>query len=202
MKNQLLSAILMILSIMIIPCLNHAQSETKKLNHLWVGVDFGSSSIHVQDRDLGGKLFNGNLNYNKGIHLLSLQFGSSNYEKKIRGGTYVSIDELFIPGAGRKQPDSFLKSSFTEINLAYGIISGPSAIRFHLSTGVSIIKAKDSLSSQFNSRTNYSGFGLPVKVGTIMSIGNLGIGINYFKNLNSYSNNSGVSISLMLGVFK
>lgn len=107
--------------------------------------------------------------------------GSSNYEKKIAGGRFKGIDEIFGGGPGTKIPDQFLKSSFTQVNLTYGLISSPSTIRFFAATGLSWVNANDSISNAFNDKTEYSGFGLPIKVGTIVSLGNIGFGLNYYR---------------------
>lgn len=203
MKNQLQLTIAIIISIMINPINSSAQDElSTPSGYFWVGLDYGGSSITAQERNLLGKSFHLNLNYNKGFHLFSFQVGLSNYEKKIAGGRYYGLDEIFGGGSGTKIPDQFLKSSFTQVNLIYGLISSPSTMRIFAATGLSWVKAHDYISNASYDKNEISGIGLPIKVGTILSLGNIGLGINYSNNINSYSNSSGVSVSFMIGVMK
>jgi hypothetical protein len=200
MKNHTHLAITIIFSLLIFPLTSYAQNESSTPSgYSWIGVDFGTSSITVQERNLTGKSVNLNLNYNKGIHLFSFQVGLSNYEEK---NAWNDLLNFLGGGSGRIINDQLIKSSFTQVNLMYGVISPPSTIRLFATTGLSWVNANDSTSSAFNNKTVYSGIGLPIKVGTILSLGNIGLGLNYFNNLNSYSNNSGVSFSFIIGVMK
>ncbi|NNF32467.1 MAG: hypothetical protein HKN68_00045 [Saprospiraceae bacterium] len=201
MKNHTQLTIAIIISLLALPFISYAQNEsTSPSGYFWVGADFsGVSEVRVRRHHLTGKSINLNLNYNKGIHLFSFQVGSSNYEEK---NNWNDLFKFFGGGSGRVITDQLINSSFTQVNLMYGLISSPSTVRFFASTGLSWVNANDSNSSAFKDKTEYSGIGLPIKVGTILSFGNIGLGLNYFNNLNSYSNNSGVSFSFIIGVMK
>jgi hypothetical protein len=201
MKNHTQLTIAIIISLLVLPFISYTQNEsTSPSGYFWVGADFsGVSEVRVRRHYLTGKSINLNLNYNKGIHLFSFQVGLSNYEEK---NAWNDLLKIFRGGSGRIINDQLIKSSFTQVNLMYGVISPPSTIRLFATTGLSWVNANDSTSSAFNNKTVYSGIGLPIKVGTILSLGNIGLGLNYFNNLNSYSNNSGVSFSFIIGVMK
>ena len=185
---------------------SNAQNQSKSSQHyFWVGFDSGISSIHINGKDMLSDYYSGHLNYNIGFHLFSFEIGSATFSKQTSSGPSFlnTLDNLIFGSALPPSRSEYTESTFTQANLMYGLITSGSTIRLAFSTGLSFISANDYTTDFTYRRDNdFQGLGVPIKLGTFLSLGKVGLGINYFTNINSYSRSSGLSVSLMIGLMK
>lgn len=193
MKNHLLTSITLFLFFTFaIGQLSSQNQSSHSNNTFWIGIESGLVSSTIEKNELSGHRLNISANYNKGIHLFSLQRSKMSFDN--------GLTQLF--GAIFFQKTPLYTSEMKEISMMYGFISSPATLRFHGQLGMSSLSGNSGQDIVGNSRIKFSEIGLPLKIGLNLNTKYIGVGLSYYKNFNSYTSMSGVSISLHVGPLK
>ncbi len=199
MRNLFLSFVIFSVILHLSPFSLHAQthSVTYEKNPIWVSFNYIGAFNQIDNKTLNGSAFGIDVNFSKGIHLLALHtnFTSTEHVSGPNPGE-VFIGSLvagIFGGTYNAPPRKYTRSKMTDIGFMYGVITKPTATRLFASVGISTIFGSS------NIKDDHFGLGVPLKVGVIFSLKNLGIGLNLVANFNGFSNYQGFGLTFQIG---
>jgi hypothetical protein len=195
MKNLVITSVLLISFMFLLPCQGWAQETSIKENNssYWFSLGFGGAFNTIESKKLAGRCLSSAIQYNKGVHLFTLEVSHVKTDHK-SGGDW---GDAFLAGLFGFNPPPIVitKSNFTEFKLMYGLISKNSNFPVYGSVGASFLKASGDYTGD-----GISELSLPIEIGFKVPVKNVGVALSYCTNINSYSKYHAFKMSLIIDI--